>query len=187
MDNWKSIKNQAESDPTALIQKIEDGSLGNYQVPILYSNVHANEVSSTDGILKFARMLLEAEYLYCMTLVSVTNERTEEVSGYLEQRILKRLPELFTGKVLSETELSLLRDYVRKADVDGAFPAVSQITDLLERGSDAGAQVGECGSFRQFLRQFAVPIDGFAQQHHDGIHQAVQHPADHTAQEGQYL
>ncbi len=69
------------------------------------------------------RMLLEAEYLYCMTLVSVTNERTEEVSGYLEQRILKRLPELFTGKVLSETELSLLRDYVRKADVDGAFPA----------------------------------------------------------------
>lgn len=69
------------------------------------------------------RMLLEAEYLYCMTLVSVTNERTEEVSGYLEQRILKRLPELFTGKVLSETELSALRDYVRKADVDGAFPA----------------------------------------------------------------
>ena len=51
------------------------------------------------------RMLLAAEYLYCMTLASVTNERTEEVSGYLEQRILKRLPELFTGKVLSETEL----------------------------------------------------------------------------------
>ncbi len=60
VDNWKSIKAEAESDPTALIKKIEDGSLGNYQVPILYSNVHANEVSSIDGILKFARMLLEA-------------------------------------------------------------------------------------------------------------------------------
>ncbi len=59
VDKWKSIKAEAESDPTALIKKIEDGSLGSYQVPILYSNVHANEVSSIDGILKFARMLLE--------------------------------------------------------------------------------------------------------------------------------
>lgn len=59
VDNWKSIKAEAESNPSSLIKKLEDGSLKDYQVPILYSNVHANEVSSTDGILKFARMLLE--------------------------------------------------------------------------------------------------------------------------------
>lgn len=59
VNNWKAIKAEAESDPSALIEKLENGSLKDYQVPILYSNVHTNEVSATDGILKFARMLLE--------------------------------------------------------------------------------------------------------------------------------
>ena len=59
VDKWQQIKSQAESDPTALIQKIEDGTLGDYQVPVLYSNVHANEVAAADGVLTFAWMLVE--------------------------------------------------------------------------------------------------------------------------------
>lgn len=58
VDNWKSIKAEAESDPTALIEKIEDGSLGNYQVPVLYSNIHSNEVAAPDGVLNFAWLLV---------------------------------------------------------------------------------------------------------------------------------
>ena len=60
VDKWNTIKAQAESDPAALIKKINDKTLGSYQVPVLYSNVHANEVSASDGIVKFAWMLLEA-------------------------------------------------------------------------------------------------------------------------------
>ena len=60
VEKWQSIKAQAESDPAGLIEKIENGSLGEYQVPILYSNVHANEVAAADGILTFAWMLVEA-------------------------------------------------------------------------------------------------------------------------------
>lgn len=59
LEKWQSIKSEAESDPTALIQKIESGKLGDYQVPVLYSNVHANEVSASDAVMKFAWMLVE--------------------------------------------------------------------------------------------------------------------------------
>ena len=57
---WQSIQEEAEHDPSALIAKLEAGTLGDYQVPVLYSNVHANEAAASDGILKFAWMLLEA-------------------------------------------------------------------------------------------------------------------------------
>ena len=60
VEKWQQLKAQAESDPTALIQKIENGTLGDYQVPVLYSNVHANEVAAADGVLTFAWMLVEA-------------------------------------------------------------------------------------------------------------------------------
>lgn len=60
VDKWQTIKTQAERDPSALIQSIQNGSLGDYQVPVLYSNVHANEVSASDGVVKFTWMLLEA-------------------------------------------------------------------------------------------------------------------------------
>lgn len=45
MDKWQEIKAEAESDPTALLKKLESGALGDYQVPVMYSNIHANEVA----------------------------------------------------------------------------------------------------------------------------------------------
>lgn len=60
VENWLEIKAYAESDPTGLLADIESGALGDYQVPVLYSNVHANEVAASDGIMKFTWMLLEA-------------------------------------------------------------------------------------------------------------------------------
>ena len=60
VEKWQSIKEEAEQDPAALIEKIENGTLGDYQVPVLYSNIHSNEVAAPDGVLKFAWMLVEA-------------------------------------------------------------------------------------------------------------------------------
>ncbi len=59
LDKWQKIKDEAENDPSALIEKIENGTLGDYQVPVLYSNVHANEVAAADGVLAFAWMLVK--------------------------------------------------------------------------------------------------------------------------------
>ena len=59
VERWQDIKAQAESNPAALIEQIERGTLGDYQVPVLYSNIHANEVAAADGILTFAWMLVE--------------------------------------------------------------------------------------------------------------------------------
>ncbi len=60
VDNWKKLKAQAEADPAAVLAKLEKGSLGDFQVPVLYSNVHANETAAVDGVMKFAWMLVEA-------------------------------------------------------------------------------------------------------------------------------
>ncbi len=60
VDRWLAIKAQAESDPASLIKQLENGSLKDYQVPVLYSNIHANELAASDGILAFTWMLLNA-------------------------------------------------------------------------------------------------------------------------------
>ncbi len=60
VEHWKAIREEATTDPEALLAKLENGELGDYQVPVMYSNVHANEVAAADGIMKFAWMLLES-------------------------------------------------------------------------------------------------------------------------------
>ncbi len=57
---WRAIQEEAGADPSSLIAKLESGALTDYQVPVLYSNVHSNEVAASDGIVKFAWMLLKA-------------------------------------------------------------------------------------------------------------------------------
>ena len=60
VERWKSIKEEAETNPSDLLKKIENGELKDYQVPVMYSNIHSNEVSASDGILEFTWMLLNA-------------------------------------------------------------------------------------------------------------------------------
>lgn len=60
VNKWKAIKEEAETDPESLLKKIENGTLGDYQVPVMYSNVHANEVSAVDAIVEYAWMLVKA-------------------------------------------------------------------------------------------------------------------------------
>ncbi len=59
VDRWQALKAQAEKDPAAVLKQLESGSLTNYQVPVMYSNVHANEVAASDAVMRFAWMLVE--------------------------------------------------------------------------------------------------------------------------------
>lgn len=60
VDAWMAFTDLAESDPTAALAAIEAGEYDDLRVPVLYSNIHANEVAATDGIMEFTWMLLEA-------------------------------------------------------------------------------------------------------------------------------
>lgn len=57
---WLEYTELAETDPVAALAALEAGEYDDLRVPVLFSNVHANEVASTDGILNFGWMLLEA-------------------------------------------------------------------------------------------------------------------------------
>lgn len=57
---WMKLTEKAQTEPTEVLASIEKGELDDIRVPILYSNIHANEVAAADGIMQFAWALAEA-------------------------------------------------------------------------------------------------------------------------------
>lgn len=62
-----------------------------------------------------ARMLMEAVYLYCLSVKKIEGVHREEIADDLEQRLLKRMPEVFGGAVLSKPQSERISKYVREA------------------------------------------------------------------------
>ncbi len=60
VETWLAFTELAETDPTSALAAIEAGEYDDIRVPVMYSNIHANEVAAVDGILNFGWMLLEA-------------------------------------------------------------------------------------------------------------------------------
>jgi len=60
VEEWLAFAAAAETDPTATLAAIEAGKYNDLRVPVMYSNIHANEVAAADGIMNFGWMLLEA-------------------------------------------------------------------------------------------------------------------------------
>ncbi len=69
VENWLALCERAETEPEAVKAELETL---NYQVPVMYSNIHANEVAAADGVLEFAKMLVEQETISYETLTSLT-------------------------------------------------------------------------------------------------------------------
>ncbi len=59
VDRWLELCERAETEPDEVLDELADGMLGDYQVPLMFSNIHSNETAATDSILDFAWMLLK--------------------------------------------------------------------------------------------------------------------------------
>lgn len=57
---WLEFTEKAETQPDQVIADIKAGKYDDIKVPVMYSNIHANEVAAADGIMEFAWMLVNA-------------------------------------------------------------------------------------------------------------------------------
>ena len=57
---WLAFTEKAETNPTAVLADIAAGKYDDIKVPVMYSNIHANEVAAADGIMNFTWMLLKS-------------------------------------------------------------------------------------------------------------------------------
>ena len=96
VENWLELCDRAETEPEKVIAEIEAGEL-DYQVPVMYSNIHSNEVAAVDAVLEFARMLMEDEKIDYTKLTGLTDEG-QEVLAEQREALGLHIPDLIADK-----------------------------------------------------------------------------------------
>lgn len=88
--DWLEFTEKAETDPAAVLADIAAGKYDGIKVPVMFSNIHANEVAATDGIMAFSWLLLhsaasEAGSAAYSTLTDFTAEGEAKLAEELDK------------------------------------------------------------------------------------------------------
>ncbi len=97
VDNWLKFADLAEKDPIQALADIEKGKAKDIRVPVLFSNVHANEVAATDGIMEFAWKLVkekELPYSYIKGFTEAGKAKLQEQMGPVNTKGSTAIPDL---------------------------------------------------------------------------------------------
>ena len=94
--DWLALCEKAETEPEQVLADIEAGKYDDVKVPVLYSNIHSNEVAAVDAILEFAKTLVEDESISYKKLTALTEAGEAKVQ---EQREAQGL---FTPQLVQE-------------------------------------------------------------------------------------
>ncbi len=79
VNDWLAYTELAEKDPSTALKNLKSGKYDNMKVPVMYSNVHANEVAATDGIMQFAWKLIKNEDLSYKDLKGFTESGKQQL------------------------------------------------------------------------------------------------------------
>lgn len=60
VESWLEFTNEAEENPEEVLADIESGAYNDIKVPVMFSNIHSNEVAAVDGIMEFAWTIIKA-------------------------------------------------------------------------------------------------------------------------------
>ena len=76
---WLALAERAETEPDAVLADIKSGKLDDIRVPVMYSNIHPDEVAATDGVLDFAKMITSEKSIDYKTLTGFTAAGEKEL------------------------------------------------------------------------------------------------------------
>ncbi len=81
VSDWLAFCNKAETKSAQTLTDLKAGKYKNLKVPVLYSNIHSNEISAVDGIMEFAKLLVEQESIDYTKLTALTEAGEAKVEA----------------------------------------------------------------------------------------------------------
>ena len=83
LDDYQALKKRMEKDPASVQADLSAGKL-RYKVPVVYSNVHADEIVASDAVMEFARDLAANKPIEYRRATSLTGEGKAELKTEMD-------------------------------------------------------------------------------------------------------
>ena len=83
LDDYQALKKRMEKDPASVQADLAAGKL-KYKVPVVYSNVHADEIVASDAVMEFARDLAANKPIEYRRATGLTGEGKAELKTEMD-------------------------------------------------------------------------------------------------------